>query len=218
MLQTAMNEYAQALRKGLKESRELAAAGKRSHPLVLDEILPENYPGVVKDIGLLEIPAERIVGTKSAGRITAFSPTFRPLLSAKTEFSNKWIHLCQAHLGETGIQDPILCYEYLGNFYVQEGNKRVSVLRHFEAPRIPGIVKRVVPPLSDDPRIKAYYEFLDFFNVSRLYTVQFRRPGDYAKLLSHLGRKPDEVWTEMDRRNFNAYYHYFQEAFEELNT
>ena len=111
MLQTAMDEYAQALRKGLKESRELAAAGKRAHPLVLDEILPENYPGVVKDIGLLEIPAERIVGTKSAGRITAFSPTFRPLLSAKTEFSNKWIHLCQAHLGETGIQDPILCYE-----------------------------------------------------------------------------------------------------------
>ena len=218
MLQTAMDEYAQALRKGLKESRELAAAGKRAHPLVLDEILPENYPGVVKDIGLLEIPAERIVGTKSAGRITAFSPTFRPLLSAKTEFSNKWIHLCQAHLGETGIQDPILCYEYLGNFYVQEGNKRVSVLRHFGAPRIPSIVKRVVPPLSDDPRIKAYYEFLDFFNVSRLYTVQFRRPGDYAKLLSHLGRKPDEVWTEMDRRNFNAYYHYFQEAFEELNT
>ena len=218
MLQTAMDEYAQALRKGLKESRELAAAGKRAHPLVLDEILPENYPGVVKDIGLLEIPAERIVGTKSAGRITAFSPTFRPLLSAKTEFSNKWIHLCQAHLGETGIQDPILCYEYLGNFYVQEGNKRVSVLRHFGAPRIPSIVKRVVPPMSDDPRIKAYYEFLDFFNVSRLYTVQFRRPGDYAKLLSHLGRKPDEVWTEMDRRNFNAYYHYFQEAFEELNT
>ena len=218
MLQAAINEYAQALRKGQKESRDLAAAGKRPHPLVLDEILPENYPGVVKDIGLMEIPSERIIGTKSAGRITAFSPSFRPLLSAKTEFANKWIHLCQAHLGETGIQDPILCYEYLGDFYVQEGNKRVSVLRHFDAPRIPSIVKRVIPPLSEDPRIKAYYEFLDFFDVSRLYTVQFRRPGDYARLLNHLGRKPDAVWSEMDRRNFNAYYHYFRDAFEELNT
>ena len=218
MMQMAIDEYALALRKGLKESRELSAQGKRSHPLVLDEILPENYPGVVVDVGLQEIPAERIVGTKTAGRITAFSPSFRPLLSAKTEFANKWMNLCRAHLGDTGIQDPILCYEYLGDFYVQEGNKRVSVLRHFDAPRIPSIVKRVVPPISEEPRIKAYYEFLDFFKVSRLYSIQFRRPGDYARLLKHLGKRSDEVWTEDDRRNFNAYYHYFMDAFEAVNT
>ena len=218
MMQVATDEYAQALRKGLKESRELTAAGRNPHPLVLDEILPENYPGVVQDIGLLEIPTERIIGTKSAGRITAFSASFRPLLESKTEFAMKWIRLCEAHLGDTGIQDPILSYEYLGNFYVQEGNKRVSVLRHFDAPRIPSIVKRVVPPMSDESRIRAYYEFMDFFKVTRLYTVQFRRPGDYARLLNHLGKKPDEVWTEEDRRNFNAYYHYFQNAFQSLNT
>ena len=216
MKQVAMEEYAQALKKGQRESRELSAMGKRAHPLVLDEILPENYPGAVVDVGLLEIPAERIVGTKSAGRITAFSPSFRPLLPAKSEFAMKWINLCAAHL-EEGIQDPILCFEYLGEFYVQEGNKRVSVLRHFDAPRIPSQVRRVVPPMSDEPRIKAYYEFLDFFKVSRLYTVQFRRPGDYARLLTYLGRKPDYVWTEEDRRNFNAYYHYFQDAFSSLN-
>ena len=216
MKQVAMEEYARALKKGQREARELAAEGLREHPLVLDEILPENYPGVVVDVGLLEIPAKRIVGTKSAGRISAFSPSFRPLLSNKTEFAMKWINLCAAHLGEAGIQDPILCFEYLGDFYVQEGNKRVSVLRHFDAPRIPSQVRRVVPPISDEPRIKAYYEFLDFFKVSRLYTVQFRRPGDYGKLLSHLGRKPEDVWTEEDRRKFNAYYHYFQDAFDAL--
>ena len=218
LTETALEEYAHALRLGQKECRDLVMAGKSAHPAVLDEILPENSAETVLDLGLVDIPAERIVGTKTAGRITAFSASFRPLLSAKTEFANKWIHLCQAHLGETGIQDPILCYEYLGNFYVQEGNKRVSVLRHFDAPRIPSIVTRVVPPVSEDPRICAYYEFLDFFKVSKLYTVQFRRPGDYARLLSHLGKKPDEVWTEEDRRNFNAYYHYFMDAFEMLNT
>ncbi len=213
MLQDAIDEYSQALKKGLKESRELSAAGKRAHPLVLDEILPENYPGVVQDIGLLEIPSERIIGTKTAGRVSAFSPSFRPLLEPKTEFASKWITLCEYHLGDTGILDPIVCYEYLGNFYVQEGNKRVSVLRHFDSPRIPGIVKRVVPPQSDEPRIRAYYEFLDFFKITRLYTIQFRRPGDYARLLSLLGKKADEVWVEEERRNFNAYYHYFRDAF-----
>ena len=213
MLQDAIDEYSQALKKGLKESRELSAAGKRAHPLVLDEILPENYPGVVQDIGLLEIPSERIIGTKTAGRVSAFSPSFRPLLEPKTEFASKWITLCEYHLGDTGILDPIVCYEYLGNFYVQEGNKRVSVLRHFDSPRIPGMVKRVVPPQSDEPRIRAYYEFLDFFKITRLYTIQFRRPGDYARLLSLLGKKADEVWVEEELRNFNAYYHYFRDAF-----
>jgi len=217
MLQIAIEEYSLALKKGKQELRELSAAGRDTHPLVLDELLPPNASDVIVDVGLMEIPAERIVGVKSAGRVTAFTPSFRPLLEGKTEFANKWIHLCKAHLGATGIQDPILCYEYLGNFYVQEGNKRVSVLRHFGAPRIPSHVRRVVPAMSEDPRIRAYYEFLDFFKVSRLYTVQFRRPGDYARLLKHLGKKPDEGWTEDERRNFNAYYHYFQDAFHALN-
>ena len=216
--QLATDEYAQALRQGQKEYRELLMAGKSPHPAVLDEILPENFGETVVDVGLVEIPAERIIGTKSAGRITAFTASFRPLLDQKSEFGTKWVNLCKAHLGETGITDPIECYEYLGNFYVQEGNKRVSVLRHFDAPRITGTVKRILPPQSDDPRIKAYYEFIDFYKVSRLYAVQFRRPGDYAKLSSYLGKKSGETWTEEEQRTFNAYFHYFRDAFQSLKT
>ena len=212
--QMAAEEYAQALRKGQKEYRERISAGLSPYPAVLDEIRQDNPSDVVVDVGLIEIPAERIVGTKSAGRISAFSSSFLPLLDSQTEFSAKWMNLCKAHMGETGITDPIECYEYLGNFYVQEGNKRVSVLRHFEAARIPGNVKRILPSASDEPRIKAYFEFLEFYKKSRLYTVQFRRPGDYAKLLAALGKKPQEMWTEEERRTFNSSYHYFLEAFQ----
>ena len=216
--QLAIDEYAQALRQGQKEYRELLMAGRDPHPAVLDEILPEYAAETVVDIGTLEIPAQRIVGTKSAGRITAFTPSFRPLLDMKSEFATKWISLCMAHLGETGITDPIMCYEYLGNFYVQEGNKRVSVLRHFDAPRIPGTVKRIMPAQSGDPRVKAYYEFVEFYKGSKLYTVQFRRPGDYARLLQYLDKKKGEPWTEEERRTFNSYYHYFLEAFDALHA
>ena len=211
--QTAADEYIQALKAGQKEYKELSAAGKPTHPAVLDELLPENAAETVVDVGFVEIPAERIVGTKSAGRITAFTPTFKPLLDPKSEFAMKWISLCAAHLGDTGITDPIVCYEYLGNFYVQEGNKRVSVLRSFDAPRIPGNVRRIMPPMSNEPRIRAYYEFLDFFKDAKLYCVQFRRPGDYGKLLSHLDKKLGEPWTEDERRTFRAYFHYFRDAF-----
>lgn len=210
--QTATDEYTQAMRLGQKEYREALMAGRSPHPAVLDELLPEGGTESVTDVGLVEIPSERIVGVKSSGRITAFSPTFRPLLEAKSEFATKWINLCAAHLGDTGITDPIVCFEYLGDFYVQEGNKRVSVLRHFGAARIPGNVRRILPPMSDDPRIKAYYEFLEFYRASKVYSVQFRRPGDYAKLLAFVGKKPGEAWTEDERRTFNAYFQYFREA------
>ncbi len=216
--QTALDEYSQALRLGQKEYRELLMADKDPHPAVLDEILPELATESVYQAGLVDIPTERIVGTKTAGRTTAFTATFRPLLDIKSEFAVKWISLCKAHLSDTGITDPIECFEYLGNFYVQEGNKRVSVLRHFDAPRIPGNVRRILPAKSEEPRIKAYYEFLDFYKVSKLYTLQFRRPGDYAKLLSHLGKHSEEVWTEEERRNFNAYFHYFRSAFLAVKT
>ena len=213
MNQVAVDEYDLALRAGQKEAKELTAAGKNPNPAVLDEILPEGSPDTAQEVGLLDIPAHRIVGVKSAGRITAFTASFKPLLDRNSEFAFKWIALCDAHLGDTGIRDPIECYEYLGNFYVQEGNKRVSVLRHFGAPRIPGNVRRIVPPMSDDPRIKAYYEFLDFFKGARLYEVQFRRPGDYGKLLTALGKQMGEPWSEEERRTFRAYFQYFRDAF-----
>jgi len=210
----ANEEFDQALRLGQKEYKEATADGRPLHPLVLDELLPESNAESIIDVGLVEIPAERIIGVKTAGRVAAFTASFRPLLDQKTEFGAKWINLCAAHLGETGITDPILCYEYLGDFYVQEGNKRVSVLRHFEAARIPGYVKRVLPKKTDEPRILAYYEFLEFYKGAKLYQPQFRRPGDYGKLLRYVGKKMGEPWSEEERRTFRAYYHYFMDAFQ----
>ena len=121
-----------------------------------------------------------------------------------------------AHLGTEGIRDPIICFEYLGKFYVQEGNKRVSVLKYFGAARIPGSVTRILPVRSDEPRIQAYYEFLDFYKSAKVYDVQFRHPGDYAKLLAYLGKEPGEEWTEREQRTFTAYFQYFREAFRSL--
>ena len=214
----AVEEYAQAVKQGLKETKELISAGKNPNPAVLDDILgPTNFDTAL-EVGLVEIPAERIVGTKSAGRITAFSASFLPLLSDGSEFSTKWKQLCSAHLSDEGIREAIECFEYMGNFYVQEGNKRVSVLRYFGAPRIPGNVKRILPPKSDDPGVRAYYEFLDYYKYSKLYIPRFTRPGDYSKFLKLIGKKPGEEWSEDERRTFNSRFHYFTHAFESMKA
>ena len=208
----AMDEYAVALKEGQKEYKECLHRDVPANPAVLDELLDMEAIETSVEVGLVDIPMQRIVGTKTAGRISAFTPSFRPLLAEDTEFASKWISLCIDHLGDTGIQNPIECYEYLGNFYVQEGNKRVSVLRHFGAPRIAGNVKRILPPKDDTPRYQAYQEFLEFYKLTGIYDVRYTIPGNYAKLLAAIGSPTDKKWTEEERRHFRASFHYFVEA------
>ena len=65
-----------------------------------------------------------------------------PILRENTEFAYKWATLSQSHINE-GIRDPIKAYEYMNKFYVEEGNKRVSVLKYFDAVSVPGYVTRI---------------------------------------------------------------------------
>lgn len=209
-------EYVKAQKLALKEKKDLEAQRLSPYPAVLDEVFPGHARAGAIELPLMEIPADRIIGTGSAGRISAFSASFLPLPEADSEFAMKWIALCEAHLSDAGIRDPIECREYLGDFYVTEGNKRVSVLKYFGAVRIPARVTRVLPQPSDDPRITAYFEFLEFYKATGLYDVQFKKPGDHARLYSALGKKAGEDWTESEIRRFSAAFHYFKEAFASL--
>ena len=208
----AVEEYAKALKEGQKEYKERLQKGMETNPVVLDEILGEDVAESCIDVGLVNVPISRIVGTKTAGRVAAFTPSFRPMMEQDTEFAAKWISLCEAHLADEGLHTPIVCFEYLGDFYVQEGNKRVSVLRHFGAARIAANVKRILPVNDDSPRVKAYFEFLKFYKLTGLYDVQYTIPGSYAKLLDKIGSATEEKWTEDDRRRFRASFYYFTEA------
>ena len=210
------SEYLKAQHLGIKEKKDRLDAGLDPYPAVLENILPQISVHPVQELPAQEIPIERIVGTKTAGRTNAFSAGFYPLLGENTEFAQKWIALCEAHLSDTGIRDAVLCYEYLGDFYVEEGNKRVSVLKCFGAARIQARVRRILPLPSEEPRIQAYGEFLQFYRLTGLYDVQYKKPGDYARLLSLLGKDPESVWTEEECRAFTARFHYFKEAFSGL--
>ena len=164
----AQAQYAAALKAGQKCYREALLKGEYPYPQVLDEILDEYLAAGRVELGLIDVPMDRIVGTKSRGRRNAFAANFMPLLPMESEFGAKWVALCDANLSSEGIRDPIRCFEYLGRFYVQEGNKRVSVLMSFGAPSIAGQVTRIVPVWSEDEEVRLYYEFMDFYRLSRL--------------------------------------------------
>ena len=211
--QGASAQYAQALKTGQKTYKECLMEGRYPYLQILDEILNDSMVAGRVDLGVIDIPAEQIVGTKTLGRRTAFAADYMPLLPADSEFAAKWIELCAAHLSEEGIRDPVRCYEYMGRFYVLEGNKRVSVLKSFGAPSIPGYVIRLIPRYSDDEAVAVYYQFMDFYRLSGQYQVYFSHRGGFAKLQAALGYEPDHVWTEAERRRFQSGYHYFKTAF-----
>ena len=146
----AQEAYKNALKAGQREYKELSARGLDPYPAVLDRRVENAETLSIQHVGVAEIPIERIVGTKSEGRTSAFSAGFMPLLDSTSEFALKWIRLCAEHLSDTGIRDPIECFEYLGDFYVQEGNKRLSVLKYFGAASIAANVKRVLPAPGDE--------------------------------------------------------------------
>ncbi len=214
--QEASEQYLNALKAGRRTYKERILNGQYPYPQVLDEILDDSLSAGQVDLGLLEIPAERIVGTKTRGRRDAFAADFMPLLPKDSEFAAKWVALCEAHLGEEGIRDPVRCCEYLGRFYVQEGNKRVSVLKSYGAASIPAQVTRIIPAWSEEPEIQAYYDFMRAYRLTGLYQVMFSRAGSFAKLQAALGREPEQAWTEPERRAFLTGYTHFERAYEKL--
>ncbi len=181
--------YEKAKKQGIKAYKASVSTGRYPYLPVLDDILDKDT--VVSDVnmGLVDIPLDRVVGTSTAGRTQAFASNFMPLMDEKTEFGSKWSNLSDAHLSE-GIRDAIKVYEYLNYYYVVEGNKRVSVLKFFEADSVPAFVTRKIPKLTDDKEIKIYYEFMDFNRKTGVNFIWFSNEGSFKRLIDVVREAP----------------------------
>ena len=101
--------YHDALKRGQKEFRACAARGEQPYLPVLSEFVGEEQLGRTVSLGTVQVPLEFVVGTKSLGRTQSFSRSFMPLMGPNTEFAGKWQRLCQAHLEEGRVPQPLLC-------------------------------------------------------------------------------------------------------------
>ncbi len=206
------NEYLKAQKLG--EKRYQAAVAKNEYPYlpVLDEIIsPSDTVGEV-NLGLQTISLDRVVGTATAARTTAFASNFMPILDFHTEFGAKWSALCASHI-EEGIHDPIKVYEYMNKFYVIEGNKRVSVLKYFGADSVPAMVTRKIPRRNDSIENKVYYEFMDFHKQTGINYVHFSQTGGYDKLREFIGLDKDGEFSDDERLDFNSAHLAFERAY-----
>lgn len=204
-------EYLEALKAGRKEYKNCVSQGRFPYLPVLDEILSHEEIRTEQKLGLVQVPLEFVVGTSTVGRTFSFAANFMPILPQKSEFAFKWAHLADAQVDE-GIRDPIVAYEYMNRYYVVEGNKRVSVLKYFNAISIPAIVTRKIPVYSEeDEDIKRYYELMNFIDITGLYSMEFSHLGSAEQLLEMMGKT--EPWDEKTKEDFSKVVFLFTKAY-----
>lgn len=206
------SDYVRASKIGKKDYQSKVLKGQLPTLEVLDDILHSTRDYREVSLGLVNIPLDQIVGTKTSGRSNSFSSNFMPILDVHTEFASKWIALSK-YQEEEGIADPIIAYEYMNKFYVLEGNKRVSVLKYYGAASIMGTVTRIIPKLTDDINVRIYYEFMDFYALSEINYINFTQLGSYQKLQSTVGKEPDEQWSSNDKMDFRSLFLSFKSIY-----
>lgn len=209
---TTSEEYKKALKMGRAAYRRAVSQGEYPYLPALDSIVTFAQMKTEENLGLVNIPLDQIVGTKTEGRQSSFASNFMPLMPEYSEFARKWDGVMKYHMNQ-GIGDPIVAYEFMNKFYVLEGNKRVSVLKFAGGDSIEGFVTREIPYPSDEPENKIYYEFLGFYKDSRVNYIWFTKTGSFARLSLAIGKKEGEKWTDEDREDFKSLYTGFNDLF-----
>ena len=202
-------QYRDASRKGRKDRDADRAKGGTGRLPTLETRLGGRTIVSRQSLFVRDVPSRLVVGTVSEARAVGFSPSFLPVMPDRSEFASKWRALCDAHMAE-GFHTPVKLVEYLGDFYAEEGNKRVSVLKYFRVNTVRAEIVRWTPEYdAADPEIRLYYEFLEFHRRTGMYAVQLTSPGKYEELHQRLcAALPDcsaEAFRRFEAADFEAF-------------
>ena len=209
----SVQDYMSASKIGKRAYHACVNKGRYPYLPVLENIVDESDIEAEVSLGIDQIPLRLVVGTCNAGRTNAFADNFMPILDWGTEFSAKWASLSDSQKNE-GIRDPIKVYEYMNKFYVLEGNKRVSVLKYFKAVTVNAEVIRKVPKYSEDPDVKIYYEFMEFYKCTKLNDIYFSNVGSFPTLMKLVGIKKGENMDEDAKKDFVSCFLSFKNAYD----
>ncbi len=205
--------YRKALKRGEQDARCASAEGRHPYLTDLESIILEGQTAGREQCGTMEIPLDMVVGTVTRGRQTAFSRTFMPLLEPDSEFAIKWSRLYDIQV-EEGYRDPIRVTEFMHRFYVQEGNKRVSVLKYLGAHSVMAQVTRLYPSRWAGIERRLYGEFCEFWRACPIYDIEFSREGSYHQLAAAFGRDLSAPWPADAVDYLRQSYLFFSNAYQ----
>lgn len=208
-------DYRAAKRLADEAVRKAVREGVSPYLPVLDSLEEVKKSVARQRLGVLELPINRIHGNKEAARNNAFANNFMPLLEDGSEFALKWSALYDSYQ-EEGIRDAIIVFEYMNQYYVQEGNKRVSVSKFGGTDFILADVTRILPQKDNSKEVKVYYEYLDFYKVTGNFLLVFTEPGSYRRLAGFLGQTLEQEWPDHVCLDLKSAYFRFSKCYKRM--
>ena len=200
----AANQFHRARRQAAIESLLARLSGQSADLLSYDQVVDQlgisgQWPG-----GMREIPIKAIVG--SVGRYQDFTRTFLPRLESDED---RWVTVGAA-APAVGDLPPIDVYKIGDNYFVLDGNHRVSIARQQGLSHIDAYVTEVrtrvpLPPGArpDDLIIAAEYSaFLEYtrLDMNRAdVDMRVSVPGQYSHLENAIEAYRYRLETESDR-------------------
>ena len=213
----ARYEYSKALKAGQKEYSSRTAKGERGNLYAMDELTNQSRIVAYMKQPQREISLSRVIGTYTSARANSFAANFMPLHQENSEFASKWMNLCAIHM-EEGLRDAVQVYEYLWNYYVIEGNKRVSILKHFGAPAVRADITRVVPQLDErDPDTAVYYAYLNYDKTGHFKNIRLSSQAKYQQL-AQLEERFSELEDPAQPINYNSMFLQFEAAYSQVDS
>ena len=179
----SLNAYLAARQNGISAYNRMVALGRPGHLPYLDDLLMDVEIISRDPLGEMDLPMKKVIGTVYRRAQLVVRGELHAAAGARYRIRHKW-RTVYGYQAEEGIRDAVKVYEFLNWFYVVEGNKRVSVLKFFDAGSVLADVTRLVPRYDEsDENIRLYYEFLDFYRETRINRIWLTKPGGYQALL-----------------------------------
>jgi len=133
-----------------------------------------------RDRGIQTVPLDRIVG--SVGRYHDFDSSFRP----KQHVDSERLEKVKAAVRSGVPLRPVDLYQIKDEYYVLDGNHRISVAKEFGFTDIDARIIEFIPSKETLDNV-IYRERADFNDKTRLsQTIDLTEMGQYARLLDQI--------------------------------
>ena len=189
----AFEDFTKAKRRAHFNSFFNTLTWKNTDLLSLYEVTKIIKPKKETYLGMQTIPVNKIIG--SEGRYRDFSSAFYP---KKEMLRNRWTSIDRARMDDI-VLPPISVYSLGGNYFVRDGNHRVSVAKSMGVEFIDAEVVELDSEVALEPgmtlkSIKSRaveYErnmFINQYNPTYLpmNEIKFTSPGSYPEMVNHI--------------------------------
>jgi hypothetical protein len=187
----ARADFEGALRKGFWRAIWSWVTQSDNRLLPFDEIRKQLPVHGQHDIGMQQIPLDKVIG--SVGRYQDFDRAFLPRHSF---LRSRWVSIDTAQLQDITLP-PVDVYKIGDVYFVKDGNHRVSVARERGQAYIDANVIEIASPVpvtpdTDIDNLIRQVEKIDFYEKTNLAllrpeaNIELTLPGGYGRLLEHI--------------------------------